>query len=83
MTPIYQLQMHVLADPFMPARVRVKWPKKGPYYQRRVKRTAGDPGNYRWPEKPFAIFGGDVILCHPDYLPILKETLRKSGVVIA
>ena len=48
---------HVIADPYMPTRMRVRYPKKGPYYRRRVKRTANDPRSWQWPEKPFTIFG--------------------------
>ena len=73
-------QMHIVVDPYMPTRRRVRFPRKGPYYQRRMKRSAKDPINWQWPEKPFVVFGGDIILCHPDYMPLLKQAISSQGV---
>jgi hypothetical protein len=75
--------IRILADPHMPGRYQWRFPEKGPYYQRRQRKFARDARNWRWPDKPFVILGGDCMLCNPDYLPVLKETLRAQNVRIA
>lgn len=74
--------IRVITDPYLPTRTRVRFPKKGPYYRRRLKRTAADPKNYAWPERPFVIVDGNALMCHPDYLPVLKQVLAAQNISV-
>ena len=63
----------VVVSQFAPSPHQIRYPKKGPYWQRRNRKMRADPKN--WSE-PQAYIMGRYIICHPTVVALLGEVLR-------
>ena len=66
--------LRVVEDPYLPAPHLLKYPRKGPYYQRRLKKLKADPRNWS-PETAYRM--GDSLLCRPGVAEVLKLELAR------
>ncbi len=66
--------LRIIESAYAPLPRQLLFPKKGPYYQRRLKRSRLDRRNYSGIE--FIVIGNDII-CHPSLIPLLSQTFGK------
>ncbi len=61
----------VFEDPYAPVPTLKRYPRKGPYFHRRLKRAKRDPDN--WTEPQFFILKPNTIVCHPSLTYLLHK----------
>lgn len=68
--------LRIIESAHAPQQRQIRFPKKGPYYQRRLKRSRLDRRNYSQPE---FLRVGDSIVCHPSLIPLLRHAAEIQG----
>jgi hypothetical protein len=71
--------IRIIENVHMPRPMRTKFPKKGPYYKRRLRRSELDIRNFTVPEKPFLWINPGTVVCHPYYYALLRARLIATG----
>lgn len=67
--------LQIIESPYLPARIQLRFPKKGPYWKRRNRRMQADPKN--WSEPRF-YQQGNRIYCHPSLIPLLRRAIESG-----
>lgn len=71
------LGLRVISSQYAPVPQLLRYPKKGPYYQRRLKKIRRDPKNW---SKPTFIISGNTVIGHPNLIPCLWDSISpKAG----
>lgn len=73
--------MRIIVSQYAPAPRLLRYPAKGPYYQRRLRRMKRDPRSWT---KPEFMIAGHTIIVHPSLERLLREQLAfGSGTMTA
>jgi hypothetical protein len=62
--------IEVIVDPYLEGPKQIRFPKRGPYFRRRMRRYAANPNNW---EMPQALVIEGRIYCHP----VLYDRIRQ------
>jgi hypothetical protein len=68
------INIEIVLSPYAPSPIQLRFPRKGPYWQRRQKRMRADARNW---SKPDFWMVRNKIICHPSVWPTIKKALEE------